>query len=99
MQNDADAPTNFGQMDFASKQFLLSKGLAHDKSIVACNPITQTVTFDDGRMRTATCIYSRVMGYHRPVDSWNAGKQSEHRERVPFRESGPLFTERWQEPK
>jgi hypothetical protein len=39
------------------------------------------------------------MGYHRPVDSWNAGKQSEHRERVPFRESGPLFAERWQEPK
>ena len=49
--------------------------------------------------RTCCEVWSRVIGYHRPVDSWNAGKQSEHRERVPFRESGPLFAERWQEPK
>jgi hypothetical protein len=49
--------------------------------------------------RTRCEVWSRVMGYHRPVDSWNAGKQSEHRERVQFRESGPLFAERWQEPK
>ena len=26
------------------------------------------------------------MGYHRPVSQFNAGKQSEHRERTPFRE-------------
>lgn len=32
-------------------------------------------------------VYSRVMGYHRPVSSWNIGKQAEHRDRVPFTEA------------
>lgn len=27
------------------------------------------------------------MGYHRPVSQFNAGKQSEHRERTPFVEA------------
>lgn len=31
--------------------------------------------------------WSRVMGYHRPVSAWNAGKQQEHRDRKLFRES------------
>ncbi|GIX21365.1 MAG: hypothetical protein KatS3mg121_0148 [Gammaproteobacteria bacterium] len=26
-------------------------------------------------------VWTRVMGYHRPVSSFNPGKQSEHRER------------------
>jgi hypothetical protein len=38
--------------------------------------------------RTRCEIWSRVMGYHRPVSAWNAGKQSEHRDRVLFREPG-----------
>jgi ribonucleoside-triphosphate reductase len=34
-----------------------------------------------------TCeVWTRVMGYHRPVSSFNAGKQGEHQERVFFRE-------------
>ena len=32
-------------------------------------------------------IWTRVMGYHRPVGQYNPGKTSEHRERRPFRES------------
>jgi hypothetical protein len=32
-------------------------------------------------------VWTRVMGYHRPVSQFNAGKQSEHRERLPFHES------------
>ena len=32
-------------------------------------------------------VWTRVMGYHRPVQNFNAGKQSEHRERVHFKES------------
>ena len=36
--------------------------------------------------RTKCEIWTRVMGYHRPVSQFNAGKQSEHRERTPFRE-------------
>ena len=31
-------------------------------------------------------IWTRVMGYHRPVSSFNIGKQGEHRERQPFKE-------------
>ncbi len=36
--------------------------------------------------RTRCEIWTRVMGYHRPVSAFNAGKQSEHRERVHFQE-------------
>ena len=36
--------------------------------------------------RTRCEVWTRVMGYHRPVESWNRGKQSEHRERKVFRE-------------
>lgn len=37
-------------------------------------------------------IWTRVMGYHRPVASFNIGKKGEHQERRHFRESasGPL---------
>lgn len=42
-----------------------------------------------------TSVWTRVMGYFRPVDSFNTGKKGEHRERVHFREShvdtGSLF--------
>lgn len=36
--------------------------------------------------RTRCEIWTRVMGYHRPVAAWNPGKQSEHSERVYYRE-------------
>ncbi|WP_274600166.1 anaerobic ribonucleoside-triphosphate reductase, partial [Halorhodospira abdelmalekii] len=36
--------------------------------------------------RTRCEVWTRVMGYHRPVQSWNAGKQAEHRERAFFEE-------------
>ncbi|MCS4505308.1 hypothetical protein KBTX_03195 [wastewater metagenome] len=31
-------------------------------------------------------VWTRVMGYHRPVSSFNVGKRGEHRERRHFRE-------------
>ncbi|VAW42541.1 hypothetical protein MNBD_GAMMA01-1041 [hydrothermal vent metagenome] len=31
-------------------------------------------------------IWTRVMGYHRPVSEFNKGKKSEHKERLHFRE-------------
>ncbi|MGY4645414.1 ribonucleoside triphosphate reductase [Cellulomonas sp. URHB0016] len=35
----------------------------------------------------ATCeVWTRVMGYHRPVSSFNIGKKGEHAERLPFQE-------------
>ena len=34
-------------------------------------------------------IWTRVMGYHRPVHAFNRGKQAEYRERQPFTEPKP----------
>jgi hypothetical protein len=31
-------------------------------------------------------VWTRVMGYHRPVSAFNAGKKSEHEERQFFKE-------------
>ena len=31
-------------------------------------------------------VWTRVMGYHRPVSEFNTGKKAEHRERVHFLE-------------
>lgn len=36
--------------------------------------------------RTKCLIYTRVMGYHRPVESFNTGKKGEHMQRVHFTE-------------
>jgi len=40
---------------------------------------------DDERTRCE--IWTRVMGYHRPVSEFNLGKQSEHAERLHFEET------------
>ncbi len=37
--------------------------------------------------RTKCIVYTRVMGYHRPIESFNIGKMGEHRERKFFIES------------
>jgi ribonucleoside-triphosphate reductase (formate) len=36
---------------------------------------------------TTSEVWTRVMGYFRPVSSFNTGKKGEHAERVPFRET------------
>ena len=36
--------------------------------------------------RTRCEVWTRVMGYHRPVSAFNPGKKSEHAERVLFLE-------------
>jgi anaerobic ribonucleoside-triphosphate reductase len=35
--------------------------------------------------RTRCEIYSRVVGYIRPVNQWNEGKQAEYADRVEFK--------------
>jgi hypothetical protein len=37
--------------------------------------------------RSKCIVYTRVMGYHRPVESFNIGKKGEHGERKQFIES------------
>lgn len=34
--------------------------------------------------RTRCIVYTRVMGYHRPIESFNIGKIGEHRQRKKF---------------
>lgn len=34
--------------------------------------------------RTKCIVYTRCMGYHRPVESFNVGKKGEHNERIKF---------------
>ncbi|WP_188505470.1 anaerobic ribonucleoside-triphosphate reductase [Parapedobacter pyrenivorans] len=36
--------------------------------------------------RNKCLVYTRVMGYHRPVESFNVGKKGEHRQRTHFTE-------------
>ena len=36
--------------------------------------------------RTKCIVYTRVMGYHRPVESFNIGKTGEHKQRKHFLE-------------
>ncbi len=36
--------------------------------------------------RQKCIVYTRVMGYHRPVESFNIGKKSEHKKRKYFKE-------------
>jgi anaerobic ribonucleoside-triphosphate reductase len=44
-----------------------------------------TFKLDDSERQPCE-IWTRVMGYYRPVSAWNMGKQSEQAERVAFRE-------------
>jgi hypothetical protein len=47
---------------------------------------------DDERQRCE--VWTRVMGYHRPVTSFNPGKQSEHKERIHFSEPAVTRSEK-----
>jgi anaerobic ribonucleoside-triphosphate reductase len=44
------------------------------------------ITLEDSERQRCE-VWSRVMGYHRPVQSWNIGKKQEHRDRVMFTEA------------
>lgn len=51
---------------------------------------TQTINStleQHNNQRTKCLVYTRVMGYHRPVESFNIGKKGEHKQRTHFNES------------
>lgn len=51
--------------------------------------LTEAISLtDDERQRCE--VWTRVMGYHRPVASFNVGKKGEHSERRFFREERAL---------
>jgi hypothetical protein len=47
--------------------------------------VVETVELTDAERQRCE-VWTRVMGYHRPVASFNVGKQGEHYERRFFRE-------------
>ena len=49
---------------------------------------SNAVALDDAERQPCE-IWTRVMGYHRPVSSFNTGKKGEFHERVTFREPLP----------
>ena len=40
-------------------------------------------------------VYSRVVGYFRPVQNWNPGKKQEFTERVTYKAEGIIDSETW----
>ncbi|WP_310566351.1 anaerobic ribonucleoside-triphosphate reductase [Hydrogenophaga sp.] len=50
-------------------------------------PTTADPTLRDDERQPCE-VWTRVMGYHRPVSSFNRGKQGEHAERQFFTEPG-----------
>lgn len=51
-------------------------------------PRRPPIALDNARRQRCE-VWTRVMGYHRPVASFNPGKQAEHQERVFFNEPSP----------
>ena len=40
-------------------------------------------------------VYSRVVGYFRPVQNWNPGKKQEFADRVTYKAEGLIKTDAW----
>tara|TARA_Y100000310_G_C20390273_1_gene672406 strand:- start:141 stop:347 length:207 start_codon:yes stop_codon:yes gene_type:complete len=49
------------------------------------------------KMRTKCEIFSRVVGYIRPIQNWNVGKRAEFKDRVVFEETISLESEKVRE--
>jgi len=51
------------------------------------NTIERMLILQQHQQQRSKClVYTRVMGYHRPVESFNIGKKGEHRQRTHFKE-------------
>lgn len=48
---------------------------------------TEKILEQNLELRTKCLVYTRVMGYHRPVESFNIGKKGEHKQRIHFKEN------------
>ena len=59
---------------------------AHQAAPTDCDTCTDYTPGLNELERTRCEVWTRVMGYHRPVNAFNAGKQAEHAARVAFRE-------------
>jgi len=71
----------------STKDFFFSLYVHEEKSMNAQKqPVNDTVTLSDDERQPCE-VWTRVMGYHRPVASFNIGKKGEHHERRFFKEA------------
>lgn len=56
-----------------------------DKNIENPEHHSSEISEEQPEQRVPCEVYSRVVGYLRPVQNWNAGKQQEFRERQMFK--------------
>ena len=57
----------------------------HDAALTGAVAAPAIALRDEERQRCE--VWTRVMGYHRPVDSFNIGKRGEFQERISFEEN------------
>ena len=55
-------------------------------TMIETTHLTEGIMLDDAERQRCE-VWTRVMGYHRPVASFNTGKKGEHFERCFFREA------------
>jgi hypothetical protein len=80
---------NYGVPDEPTMKLLKSLDLPGLELLQDFDVTERTITFKDGTTRQICERFSRTMGYYRPVEFWNPGKQQEHRDRRLFREPRP----------
>jgi hypothetical protein len=56
------------------------------EAAAVCTPTLDQIVLTDEERQPCE-VWTRVMGYHRPVSSFNVGKKGEHQERRFFQES------------
>ena len=64
--------------------------MAKTLEIIVANPPTK---IDTEQIKVPCEVYSRIVGYLRPVQNWNAGKQQEFSERQVFEYAGVITDE------
>ena len=57
-----------------------------DQDVKPVYKTDEQILAEHAEERTKCTVYTRVMGYHRPVETFNAGKQGEFEERAHFEE-------------
>ena len=53
---------------------------------------------DNKKLRIPMEVYSRVVGYLRPISSWNPGKQAEWEDRKTYLPREPVLREKDEQP-
>lgn len=62
-------------------------------SAIDRHPVCQEVV-EDRELKVPCEVYSRIVGYLRPVQNWHQGKQQEFQERKTFRTPDAILAEK-----